>query len=108
MEKDKTISLPDKIVEITNSLQPNSLNEIREKLLVLINEFINKDFQALIQLLYRIDVSEKKIRVYLNEKSKEDSASVLADLIIERQLQKIESRKKFRSKNNNENDEEKW
>ena len=108
MEKDKTISLPDKIVEITNSLQPNSLNEIREKLLVLINEFINKDFQALIQLLYRIDVSEKKIRVYLNEKPKEDSASVLADLIIERQLQKIESRKKFRSKNNNENDEEKW
>ena len=108
MEKDKSISLPDKIVEITNSLQPNSQNEIREKLLVLINELINKDFHALIQLLYRIDVNEKKIRLYLNEKPNEDAASVLADLIIERQLQKIESRKKFRSKNNNESDEEKW
>ena len=108
MEKDKSISLPDKIVEITNSLQLNSIDEIREKLLVLINELINKDFQTLIQLLYRIDVNEKKIRLYLNEKPNDDAASVLADLIIERQLQKIESRKKFRSKNNNESDEEKW
>jgi hypothetical protein len=108
MEKDKSISLPDKIVEITNSLQLNSIDEIREKLLVLINDLINKDFQTLIQLLYRIDVNEKKIRLYLNEKPNEDAASVLADLIIERQLQKIESRKKFRPKNNKESDEEKW
>ncbi len=108
MEKDKSISLPDKIVEVTNSLQPNSLNEIREKLLVLINELINKDFHALIQLLYRIDVNEKKIRLYLNEKPNEDAASVLADLIIERQLQKIESRKKFSRRNRSESEEEKW
>ena len=108
MEKDKSISLPDKIVEITNSLQLNSIDKIREKLLVLINELINKDFQTLIQLLYRIDVNEKKIRLYLNEKPNEDAAGVLADLIIERQLQKIESRKKFSSGNNKDSDEEKW
>ncbi|HSN09353.1 MAG TPA: hypothetical protein VLS85_09950 [Hanamia sp.] len=108
MEKDKFIPLPDKIVDITNSLQLNSILEIREKLLVLINELINKDFHALIQLLYRIDVNEKKIRFYLNEKPNEDAAGVLADLIIERQLQKIESRKKFSSGNNKDSDEEKW
>ena len=108
MEKDKFIPLPDKIVDITNSLQLNSIDEIREKLLLLINELINKDFHALIQLLYRIDVNEKKIRFYLNEKPNEDAAGVLADLIIERQLQKIESRKKFSSGNNKDSDEEKW
>jgi hypothetical protein len=108
MEKDSSISLLDKIVEVTNSLQPDSLNEIREKLILLINELINKDFQALLQLLYRIDVNEKKIRLYLNEKTNEDSSNVLADMIIERQLQKIETRKKFKLKNKRKNDEEKW
>ncbi len=108
MEKDSSISLPDKIIEVTNSLNADSLNEMRPKLIVLINELINKDFQLLVQLLYRIDVNEKKIRLYLNEKPNEDSAIVLADLIIERQQQKIETRKKFRSKNPGENDEERW
>ena len=108
MEKDKFISLPDKIVEITNDLQLNSINEIREKLLVLINELINEDFHSLIQLLYRIDVSEKKIRLYLNEKQNENAASILSDLIIERQFQKIESRKKFSPGNNKDSGEEKW
>lgn len=108
MENDNPISLPDKIIHVTQSLQFESLNEVREELITLINELINKDFQSLIQLLYRIDVNEKKIRLYLNEKTNEDSANVLADLIIERQLQKIESRKKFRSKTSGENDEERW
>ena len=108
MEKEKSISLPDKIVEVSRSLQPNSLHEIREKLIALINELIKKDFQTLIQLLYRIDVNEKKIRIYLTGMPNEDAGAVLADLIIERQLQKIESRKKFGPKDNRESDEEKW
>ncbi len=108
MEKDGPLSLPDKIMNLTLSLQSDSLNEVREKLVILINALINKDFQALIQLLYRIDVNEKKIRLYLNQKPNEDSANILADMIIERQLQKIESRKKYKSKNENDIDEEKW
>ncbi len=108
MKKDEPLSLPDKIMNLTLSLQSDSLNEVREKLVILINALINKDFQALIQLLYRIDVNEKKIRLYLNQKPNEDSANILADMIIERQLQKIESRKKYKSKNENDIDEEKW
>ncbi|MDP4284989.1 MAG: hypothetical protein Q8891_11225 [Bacteroidota bacterium] len=82
--------------------------EIRGKLIALINDLINKDFSALLQLLYRVDVDEKKIRLYLNENTNEDSASVLADLIIERQLQKIESRKLFRESGNSKSEEERW
>jgi hypothetical protein len=74
----------------------------------LINELINKDFQSLIQLLYRIDVDEKKIRVYLEQQQNEESAPLLADLIIERQSQKIASQKYFSSKKYPESDEEKW
>ena len=108
MEKDRSGFIADKIVEITHSLPPDAVNEIRKKLLVLINDLINEDFQSLLQLLYRIDVNEKKIRHYLNEKPHEDAASVLADLIIERQLQKMDTRKKFRTNPGKDSAEEKW
>ena len=101
-------NIPDEIISVYNSLEENSTEKIREELIVLLNELINKDFNSLVQLLYRIDVNEKKIRLYLNQKTNEDSASVIADLIIERQLQKIETRKKFSKKDGNETDEEKW
>jgi len=98
----------DKIIAATNTKEIVSGEKTREQLIALINELINKDFHALVQLLYTIDVSEKKIRAYLEDNSEKDSASVLADLIIERQLQKIDSRKKYRTNNEAENDEEKW
>jgi hypothetical protein len=107
LESKNQQSLPDKIISAINLIDENPTANIREELIHLINELINKDFYALIQLLYRIDVNEKKIRLYLNENSVNDSAPVLADLIIERQIEKIESRKKFTQKNKIE-DDEKW
>jgi hypothetical protein len=107
LESKNQQSLPDKIISAINLIDENPTTKIREELIHLINELINKDFYALIQLLYRIDVNEKKIRLYLNENSVNDSAPVLADLIIERQIEKIESRKKFTQKNKIE-DDEKW
>ena len=101
-------SLPDKIILVSNSIIEMPEEKAREELIFLINELINKDFHSLIQLLYRIDVNEKKIRVYLEKNSHKDAASVLANLIIERQLQKIESRKKYTSKNNADEHDEKW
>jgi hypothetical protein len=53
-------------------------------------------------------VSEKKIRNYLQEKPNEDSAKVLADLIIERQLQKAETRIKYKNQNRDDSTEERW
>lgn len=107
MESKNQQSLPDKIITATNSIDENSKEKIREELIHLINELINKDFSALMQLLYRIDVDEKKIRSCLSQITNEDSANILSDLIIERQIQKIESRKKFSKKNEIE-DLEKW
>lgn len=108
MQSGNQASIPDQIISVTNSIEEISNPKIREDLILLINELINKDFQSLIQLLYRIDVDEKKIRVYLEQQQNEDSAPLLADLIIERQSQKIASRKYFSSKKYPESDEEKW
>jgi hypothetical protein len=107
MEKKDEISIPEKIILVSNSIQEQTVEKTREQLVALINELINKDFHTLIQLLYRIDVDEKKIRHYLDENTNADSATILAGLVIERQLQKIKSRKLF-SGENNESNEEKW
>lgn len=101
-------NIPDEIISISNSLEANHPGAVRNKLIELLNELINKDFQALIQLLYRVDVSEKKIRAYLIENTNKDAAAGLADLIIERQLQKTESRKANQAKKDDASNEERW
>jgi uncharacterized protein YwgA len=91
------ISLPETI----------TLEELKEKLAVQINHLINHDFEKLVFYLYRIDVNESKMKQLLDQTEGENAAALIADLIIERQLQKIESRKKLR-RNENITDEEKW
>lgn len=108
MATESSSSLSEKIIQLSGSPESESINSLREKLIPLINQLINENFEALVQLLYRIDVSEKKIRIYLQEKPNEDSAKVLADLIIERQIEKAESRRKYRNQNPEDSSEEKW
>ena len=108
MQQENQLSLPEKILAVSHLIDQKNEEELRQILIVLINELIVKDFHSLVQLLYRIDVYEKKIRLYLEKKSNEDSAAILADLIIERQLEKMESRRKFSENENRESEEEKW
>ena len=83
-----------------------TLNELELLLAEKINRMIQQDFGALVQLLYRIDVSETRLRGLLNENPGEDAGKVIAPLIIERQWQKIETRRKYRQ--DTESDEERW
>lgn len=85
-----------------------SFEEMKEKLSAHINHLINHDFQQLVILLYRIDVSETKLRALLKENQNEDAGNMIAQLILERQLQKIKTRKEFSQKKNDDQAEEKW
>ena len=78
----------------------NYSNQVLEsKLAIYINELIDKDFNKLVNLLYRIDISEQKLKIALqNEDKTISSGKTIAKLIIERQLQKLEFRKKFSKK----------
>ena len=58
-----------------------------------INYLIINDFSFLVNILYRIDVSEQKIKTLLRENAGSNAGVILAALIIERQLQKIRSRR---------------
>jgi hypothetical protein len=61
-----------------------------------IEQLIATDFEALLFLLYRIDVSEQKVRQMLAATGGEAAARTIAELIIERQKQKLLWREKFR------------
>ncbi|MEO6583506.1 MAG: hypothetical protein ABIO05_04240 [Ferruginibacter sp.] len=72
-----------------------------------INHLIVNDFDKLIQILYRIDVSEAKLKNMLIENATEDAAKIITQLIIERQKEKIESRNRYRG-NTDFSEAEKW
>ena len=85
-----------------------SMDEVQTRLSIYINQLIQTGFQKLISLLYRIDVSESKLKLLLQEHPGEDAGKIIAALIIERQLQKIETRQQFKQTDNDFTEEEKW
>jgi len=97
INKEMAIGLPGKI----------NLDELIEKLTQYINHLIQHDFEKLVALLYRIDINETKLKELLQRYSDKDSGGIIAQLIIERQLEKIKSRQQFNSKDNI-SEEEKW
>jgi hypothetical protein len=92
-------------------LAPTDTQEALETLLAdKINAMIQGNFDKLLQLLYRIDINEQRLRRLLVENEGEDAGQIIARLIMERQWEKMESRRQFRQdKTTDENDgEERW
>ncbi len=77
---------------------------LRNLLIEKIRYLLDEDFEKLLNALYRIDVNEEKLKKLLDDFSQTDPAIVIADTIIARQAQKIESRKKYSSDPNSENE----
>jgi len=97
------------IIQTTNArlLPEASLALFKEKLGSYINDLINHDFEKLIRILYMLDVSEKKLKEALASSSA-GAGVVIAEMIIERQMQKIKTRSQYRDKKDNISDDEKW
>ncbi len=85
-----------------------SVAELTDKLSAHITYLINHDFEQLVRVLYRIDVSESKLKDILKKEKDGDAGKIIAQLIIERQLQKIKNRQHFKPTDNTTDEEEKW
>src|SRR4028118_1711142 len=68
--------------------------DFEQALTVYINGLIQYRFNQLVQLLYRLDVDEEQLKTLLKTYEKENAGSIIAHLIIKRQLEKLESRNK--------------
>lgn len=64
------------------------------KIMRVVEDLLAKDFQQLVNILYRIDVSEEKLKQAL-ALSTDNPASIITKMIIERELLKVEFRRKY-------------
>ena len=99
--------------EINSSLSlqlPATLDEagLQAMLAEHINYLILHDFQKLIFVLYRVDVSETKLTSVLQQHTGADAGKIIAALLIERQVQKMDSKLRSRDRQQPESDEERW
>jgi hypothetical protein len=84
-----------------------ALAALRQQLAARIAYLIDHDFEKLIRLLYTIDVDERGLKHLLQQQSNKPSEDLIADLMIERQLQKMAYRQQFKNDITDTN-EERW
>jgi hypothetical protein len=104
--KQEEISLLQKSISIEfvksdfSSLIPNNdferMGEFRQYLTERIKDMLDNNYNLLINTLYRIDINEQKVGMVFATKDKVLIPEKLADLIIERQVEKINYRKRYR------------
>ncbi len=91
------------------SVPPKTGREALHKLLaVKINGLIQTDFHQLIVLLYRVDVSEEKLKYLLKMNRDTDAGQVIAELIVDRLCEKAISKMKYKMPQKDIDEAERW
>ncbi|NQX37898.1 hypothetical protein SAMN05421820_103101 [Pedobacter steynii] len=68
---------------------------LRERLVQAFAYLLDNDISKMMNILYRTDVNEDKLKKLLISNSELPSAEVIADAYLARQKEKIETRKKY-------------
>jgi len=93
--KYSVITIVSQDFELHGSL--DDMEKLRQFLIEKIQYLLSHNAEKLWWILYRIDVSENKAIEVLEAEPKENGIERLADLIIERQIQKIKTRQQYKS-----------
>ena len=72
------------------------LNTLHKKLALLVAYLMENDMHRLLNAMYRLDVSEARFHQAMQSLSREEAAIRVADLIIEREMQKVKTRMHYR------------
>ena len=73
-----------------------SREELKGRLQLFIADLLIHNFEKLTNMIYRHDVSESKFNEALQGETIKEQAEMLAELVIEREMQKVETRKAYR------------
>jgi hypothetical protein len=84
---------------ILNFKDVRSLDELKKYLKEKITLLMETNFDLLVNSLYRIDIDEEKVKELFSGDKKNSIPEGLASLIIERQLQKLYYRNKYKNEN---------
>ncbi len=77
-------------------LEPMTLDAVRAFLVARITHLLDRNPALLLHVLYRVDVAERDVKRVFAEGAPADVPGALADLLIERQLQKVRLRRQYR------------
>jgi len=77
------------------------LTLLHQKLTSIILDLLTSNFERLLQILYRIDVSQPKVEQALQAVTHQEIAMQLADLVLEREVEKIAWRMKYNTNHKN-------
>ena len=89
---------PEVVKALAKDWQIAPQSAIREVLAARIAELLLEDFPRLANAFYRLDVDEEKTKAILKSDAVEQIPEQLADLVIEREVQKYATRLKYANK----------
>jgi len=72
-----------------------TMDDVRKFLIEKITTLLDRNHGMLMSILYRIDVSERRVKQAMTGSSPAELPAVLADLVIERQLQKLRTKRYY-------------
>ncbi len=84
--------------------QVNSRKQLLARLEEMVVWLMDKDMEKLLWILYRVDVSEQRIKEALAAALPEDSPRLIAEMLLEREEQKEQFRKQYSRPADNESD----
>ena len=87
----KDFDLPEKVDEFDEEKAITLLSKV-------ISYMLDREFERLLQICYRIDLGEEKLKRILHESEPDQVASDLAQALWTRQKQKVEIRKRYSKK----------
>ncbi len=95
LQQDWELELPDIVSE----------EVLLQLLAAKVSRLIEKDPEGFFQLMYRLDIPEKKLNLILFD---QDAVFKIARMVYDRQLQKIQSRRQGRNNSENIDKELEW
>jgi len=99
-------SIDNLLKTFTTNLSSLQREELHQQLTGCINYLLVNDFSRLVQILYRVDVDEKRLKHLLQANPRVDAAILITDLLIQRQEEKNQIRNSFPLQDIT--DDEKW
>lgn len=93
--------------QVQNSLQlrpdlvekVNTDGELLKLIEELVTELVNHDFERLLLMLYRLDVSEQKVKQAIDAAGPTNASRNIAELIMAREKEKAVSREQYKTDN---------
>jgi hypothetical protein len=84
-------------VDENELLQLEDFESIKSKLSSVINYLLDKDINKLLNIFYKLDLKEQKVVQILTSTPVREISVKLAELVVEREIDKINTRLKYRS-----------